>query len=75
MGANSTGNAFVIYNCYMRTFNNGCTINKQIKVNLIFVHSITIITTAPFTEYLNKTNVLLTQDLFVTKRAKPFYVS
>ena len=40
--------------CHIRTCNHGCNINEEIKVDLIMVHSITRISTAPITEYLNK---------------------
>ena len=40
--------------CRIRTCNDGCNVNKQTKVKLIFIHSITWISIAPINEYLNK---------------------
>ena len=54
MGERSAGMTLVTVLCHMRTQNDGCKIKKQMKVALIFVHSITQISTAPVTEYLNK---------------------
>ena len=37
--------------CHIRSCNDGCNINKQ-KVDFIFIHSITQISTAPITELI-----------------------
>ena len=43
----------VIFLCDIRTFKDGCNINEQIKVDLVFVHSITD-SIAHFPEYFHK---------------------
>ena len=54
MRERSTGITFVIFLCHIRTCNDGCKINKQMKEDLIFIYSISQISTALFTEYLTK---------------------
>ena len=53
MGEHLTGITIVIF-CHIRTCNDGCNTSKQIKVDLILIHSITPVSIAPVTEYLNK---------------------
>ena len=40
--------------CHITSCNDGCNINEQMKVDLIFIHSIIQISTVPITEPLNK---------------------
>ena len=40
--------------CRIRTCNDGCNKNEQMKVDLVFINSISLISTACITEYLNK---------------------
>ena len=53
MGERSTGITLTVV-CYMRTYDDGCNINEQMLVDLVFIHSITQTSPAPITEYLNK---------------------
>ena len=53
MGEHLTGITMVFF-CHIRTCNDGCNTSKQMKVDLIFIHSTTCISIAPITEYLKK---------------------
>lgn len=56
MGEHSTDVTFVIFWCHIRTCNDGCNINEQMKVDLVSVHSVIDIT-ALFPEYFNKNDI------------------
>ena len=51
-----------LFFCHIKTCNDGCNTNEQMKLDLIFIHSITRISTAPW-------HVLFTRCWFVTYKA------
>ena len=59
----------------LRTCYDGCNVNKQMKVDLTFIHSITWISTATITECLNKHDKCFVQCWFATKHIKDFIIS
>ena len=65
------GKTFAFFLCRIKTYNNACVINEQTKVDLVLIYSITPISAALITEYLNK-HVLFTQCLFLINRTKTF---
>ena len=68
-GEHSTNITLATFLCHITTCNDGCNVNEEIKENLIFIHSITRISTAPITEYFNKpapiTEYFNKQDLYL----------
>ena len=56
----------------MRSYNDGCNINEQMQVDLIFLHPNTRVSHTHITKYFGKHDTFCLQCGFVTKCTKPF---
>ena len=68
MGEHSTNITLATFLCHITTCNDGCNVNEEVKENLIFIHSITRISTAPITEYFNKQDLYLVYTVLICNK-------
>lgn len=68
MGEHSAGFTLVIIGMIWGLKNDSCNINKQMKLDLTLIHSVTWTSTAPIAEYFNRHDTFFVYTVLICSK-------